>query len=311
MSTMPRNSLRSCRGRFSSLVLLGLLLSAPALAADTDTPDTELQAAVQACHEDPAWRVGGAAIGDCLIERTRDIDRDLTRRLQALTARICTHRDEKVLQDGAALWSLRRDLECDLVTRSPGNTPAFVNGAACRLRSAFQRQADLGFLEDYMTPRCARFEHLEAASRTAASLTDDSVPIEGTPLSWRVERTSATLRLASGTEDLGEVPLDQGFCDAEAATDGDDGCAADGIHVIRNAGNSDELWLLVVTRKGVHGQRARLLDPRWPEATPELDVTGPYGLDWAMDDGRLVVTLHDPDAPGGQETVWWQGVEED
>lgn len=128
------------------------LLAAPVASAPAD--EFGLGKDVDQCRKDPRFRVGGAAIGDCLLERSEAVDRQIAALLQRAATRYCRAEDREVLRQSQAQWSSYRQRYCDLVEASPGNTPAFVNGASCRLVLARDRLKALSLVVNHGSAQC-------------------------------------------------------------------------------------------------------------------------------------------------------------
>lgn len=139
---------RRAQSRALPFLLLPLLLAAPASA------DTSIDADVEACHADPRFRVGGAAIGDCLMELSEAADRQIAAAIAEGSQRYCFEEDRADYLQSHADWTAYRTRMCDLVERSPGNTPSWINAAACRLELGRQRLASLKYANEYGSPRC-------------------------------------------------------------------------------------------------------------------------------------------------------------
>ncbi len=110
---------------------------------------------VARCQQDPRFIVGGAAIGDCLLEISETVDTEISARLTEGAARYCLDEDRSDYLRSQEDWEVYRTRLCDLVQRSPDNTPSWINGAACRLELGRQRLTSLIYTNEYGNARCA------------------------------------------------------------------------------------------------------------------------------------------------------------
>lgn len=126
---------------------IGLLL-APVQARKPDTVEQQFRTLLRQCERDPANRVGGAAIGECLLDHAAQRDADIARTLESLL------RDkpdvvQASLRDAQAHWAEYRTRQCGMFQALFDNTPMYVNGGVCTLRLTLARQADLEFAARY------------------------------------------------------------------------------------------------------------------------------------------------------------------
>ncbi|MDX6749313.1 hypothetical protein SH611_05805 [Geminicoccaceae bacterium 1502E] len=254
------------------LAALHPLASAAALAEDRVT--AALKQAVVACDADPRFRVGGAAMGDCLAEATAAHEEELAAEQERVGRRLCPAGRER-LASAASSWEEYRAGLCGVVEETGGNTPAFVNARACELLVTLRRAEDLRFLDTY----------------AAACRVPD-------PLHWEIEEQGldSTLRVFAGRRPLATYALGCFMCDEPD----DPECAGDGVRRV-HLGSVPRPLLLAVCHKGAHSRRLLLLDPLAGVEQPLLSVTGAYALEWRIEGGRLVVE-HDGDAP--RRLVW-------
>ena len=128
---------------------MAMMVPVPALPADTSVDED-----IEACRQDPRFRIGGARIGDCLMEQSEALDQEIESTVTAGERRYCLARDREDYQQSQRDWLVYRTRMCDLVERSPDNTASWVNSAACRLELGKQRLASLRYTNDYGSPRC-------------------------------------------------------------------------------------------------------------------------------------------------------------
>lgn len=143
----PKATRRGWRAMAVALPLL--CLASPAIPAEQSIAQD-----VERCREDPRYRIGGAMIGDCLTELGEAVDREIEAAMATGERRYCLAGDRDDYLRSHADWQAYRTRMCDLVERSPGNTPSWVNSAGCRLELGRQRLASLRYTNDYGSPRC-------------------------------------------------------------------------------------------------------------------------------------------------------------
>ncbi|MEI2417896.1 lysozyme inhibitor LprI family protein [Orrella sp. JC864] len=130
-------------------VACGMALAGQAAAQDDVAQD------VRQCREDPRYReIAGAMIGDCLLEISSQVDAQIERILARSAQAYCHAEDRALLAQSQQDWLAYRQGWCKLVENSPGNTQAYVNSAACMLKTGRDRLAGLVYIVDYGQPRC-------------------------------------------------------------------------------------------------------------------------------------------------------------
>ena len=275
-------------------VFIGLL----GAAAHADT--TALMAEVETCKADPANKIGGAAIGECLEDRSLELDAEIAGLLEQSMRKLCRESDRRTLQEEQVAWTARRSQQCDLISRSPGNTASYINGASCMVLQAHQRLEQLEFFNEYAAPFCFDFFVNEASSMSGEVPFNLPQAIKGTELQWSLDgdTSGATLTVTSrdGKKSLASMPLDCFFCSGDA-----DNCAADGIYVLGRADEPDAPAIFAVCHKGAHSQTLKLIDPTRTGSEPRFEMTGDYYLDWAIRDGHLQAT---PDGDPARMDAW-------
>lgn len=109
---------------------------------------------IEGCRKNPRFEVGGAMIGDCLMELSDAVDREIDAAVADGEGRYCVARDREDYRQSHADWLAYRRRLCDLVERSPDNTPSWISSAACRLELGWQRLATLKYTNEYGNPGC-------------------------------------------------------------------------------------------------------------------------------------------------------------
>lgn len=137
-------------GRWSAVTAaMAIMTSGPVLPAEQSVDKD-----IESCRQNPRFQIGGAMIGDCLMEMSEAIDRQIESTVTAGKDRYCLARDREDYQQSQVDWLAYRERMCDLVERSPDNTPSWVNSAACRLELGKQRLVSLRYTNEYGAPRC-------------------------------------------------------------------------------------------------------------------------------------------------------------
>ena len=134
---------------WSAILAMATLIPMHALSADQPVGQD-----IEDCRQNPRFKVGGAMIGDCLMERSDAVDREIEAAVADGEGRYCTAEDREDYRQSHADWLAYRTRMCDLVERSPDNTPSWVNSAACRLELGRQRLVSLRYTNEYGAPRC-------------------------------------------------------------------------------------------------------------------------------------------------------------
>lgn len=118
------------------------VLACPDAVAGSPSVQKQFEREVRTCQRDPQYRVGGAAIGECLVVASSERDTRIGHQLQALSDNRC--RDVAAAMAAAQRqWQDYRDRQCGLYQALFDNTAMYVNGAACRLRVTLQREDEL------------------------------------------------------------------------------------------------------------------------------------------------------------------------
>lgn len=130
--------------RFGACLLLTSLLCLPSLSVARAPllPDAALKQAIDACKKDPAYRVGGAATGDCLELRSGDVDLRIERQLKGLASDHCPAIGN-TLREQQAAWLDHRQTQCGIYQQLFDNTAMYINATVCILRMGLQRAHEL------------------------------------------------------------------------------------------------------------------------------------------------------------------------
>lgn len=270
---------------------LAIVILAATLLAPTAHAQREIDEDLAACENDPRFRVGGAAIGECLEMRRMVLDRQISDLAESQAKRFCVAADQAEARDAQADWLSYRTAHCGLITRSPGNTGSYVSGTVCNLILARQRMAGLKLMQLYARPLCPAFELVDEASRPGEQ-TDVPVEIPGADLEWMVAgefgNELLVVRETTGRERvLSETDLSGcTFCSGE-----EDNCDADGVYVMVNPEIATRPRVFAVCHSGAHSQSLRLIDPVAFGSDVTFAAVGSYFLEWTVEKGELRVFL--------------------
>lgn len=146
--------------RLGAPLLLTSLLVLPALtsARAPVLPDAALKQAIDACNKDPAYRLGGAATGDCLELRSGDVDIRIDKQLKALASDHCPA-IAAALHAQQAVWQAHRQAQCAIYRQLFDNTAMYINATVCTLRMGLQRAHELDQLVAFQPGQPLACEH--------------------------------------------------------------------------------------------------------------------------------------------------------
>ncbi|MGX1307983.1 uncharacterized protein YecT (DUF1311 family) [Amorphus suaedae] len=274
--------------RLAALAAFAVLATWPLAPA---AAQQEIDADLAACENDPRFRVGGAAIGECLEMRRAVLDRQIGDLAESQARRFCASSDQADVRAAQQDWLSYRAAHCGLITRSPGNTVSYVSGTVCNLILARQRMAGLKLMQLYARPLCPAFELVNEASRPGEQ-TDEPVEIPRADLEWVVagglgeevlvvRETTGRQRVLSETDLSGCY-----FCSGE-----EDNCAADGVYVMADPEIPTRPRVFAVCHSGAHSQSLRLVDPVASGSDVAFAAVGSYFLEWKVEKGTLRVFL--------------------
>ena len=140
--------LSACRRLLLSCALLLAGAGVAGAAPTAPLPDKALQQALDDCRRDPAYRIGGAAMGDCLDAHSARADARIAERLAALAATHCPVIGQALARQQQA-WVDHRHGQCGVYRQLFDNTAMAVNAAVCTLRMGLQRAHELEQLQRY------------------------------------------------------------------------------------------------------------------------------------------------------------------
>jgi len=124
----------------------------------------DLNDAYNSCLDAPDYALGGAMAGDCMIDRSAEIDQQINTALAQAAKKFCRSADREAIKASQAAWLNYRDSYCTLIQNSPGNTGAWINGGACYLDLTQKRLESLIFLTDHAYAWCRGMQLLETLS---------------------------------------------------------------------------------------------------------------------------------------------------
>lgn len=155
IASRPAAARRLLTGLFIALTALPLA----AATRQPPLPDAALKQAIDACNKDPAYRLGGAATGDCLEARSSTVDARIQQQLASLTASHCASIG-KTLSSQQAVWQSHREAQCGLYTALFDNTAMYINSRVCDLRMGLQRAHELEQLTAFQPGQAMPCERL-------------------------------------------------------------------------------------------------------------------------------------------------------
>lgn len=248
-----------------------------------------------ACVEQWAYSDGGALVGDCFNDQARALDAEIATSLNRATKRFCTDEARAALSAAQAAWATHRETFCRLISASPGNTPSWILGGACRLDLTRKRLEVLRYYLDDAHMWCLPMGFAPAMSHfgdpTGISRSSDD-PV----FSWEglQDATSTALQITGATG--GSHALDTTgcqYCDSGAD-------CSDGVFALLDRTTSAQS-----TSDDGFGRAAILHACHMKDGTARIDVvgdlsdgpalsetlTGKESIDWKIDRGRLRVVI--------------------
>ena len=276
-----------CLSLMTALVLAwGAALSGPAYAVERDVSHD-----VRECQDDPRFgEAGGAMIGDCLLEISEQVDAEIERIIARSAKAYCRQEDRALLARTQSDWQTYRQGYCELIERSPGNTPAYVNSAACMLETGRERLANLAYIVDYGQPNCP-FQKLHMDESRFGNPVGVSVEMSFLPLIWeaRAKDEALTLEFRRNASNenavIGEVDLSGCIFCPEGKEDCDDG-----VFFLEVYETAPKHYLFYVCHLVDGARRLELFD--LSERNPPYrywDVTEASGFEWALEPRELQV----------------------
>lgn len=277
--------------------LRALAAVASCLFASAACAQWEIEDDLTACENDPRYRVGGAAIGECLDETRQSVDREIAAFAAREARRFCAAEDAEAVRGAQRDWLAYRQAHCAVVARSPGNTVSYVSGTVCNLLLARQRLDGLRLMEAYARPLCQSFRLVDSASRKGEQ-TGAAVEIPRSGLEWLIDggmgdetlvvrETEGRRRVLSETDLSGCF-----FCSGP-----EDNCDADGVYVMADPEIPTRPRVFAVCHSGAHSQSLRLIDPVAFGSDVAFAAVGAYFLEWSVVDGQLRVFLDGETTP--------------
>ncbi|MET3791044.1 lysozyme inhibitor LprI family protein [Aquamicrobium terrae] len=263
---------------------------------------------VRECQEDPRFgETGGAMIGDCLLEISEQVDAEIKRIIARSAKAYCRKEDRSLLVRTQSNWQTYRQGFCELVERSPGNTPAYVNSAACMLSAGRKRLADLAYIVDYGQANCP-YQKLLLKDSRFGNPAGVSVEMSSMPLTWKARAQDDKLTLEFSRNErsddslIGNVELTGCIFCPDGKEDCDDGVFFTETYGVNSANHS--MFYVCHMADG-----ARRLEQFHLSGTlgpfKEREVTEEHGFAWSVDLRELKVvptnsprTLIRPDRAG-------------
>lgn len=257
---------------------------------------------IRECQEDPRFgETGGAMIGDCLLEISDQVDAEIERIIARSAKTYCRQEDRALLARTQSDWQTYRQGYCELIERSPGNTPAYVNSAACMLETGRERLANLAYVVDYGQPNCP-FQKLHMDESRFGDPVGVSVEMSFLPLIWeaRAKDEALTLEFRRNARNdntvIGEVDLSGCIFCPEGKEDCDDG-----VFFMEVNDTPSRHYLFYACHLADGARRLELFG--LSERNPPFrywDVTEASGFEWALEPRTLQVL-----PTGSLQTLTW------
>lgn len=275
------------------LLFAGLSLAAfqtgPASAQEPQS--TDIARSAQECAADPAYAPGGANVGDCLLDRAARLEPLIDTALHRASKRFCDAETRERFRQVQTHWHDYRQAFCSLIEEYPGNTPAYVNAAACHLQATQQRMEALQAVGEAAHGWCLALSFQHEASRFGPPSTA-SVRHPGSGLEWRMSSDGGTILVSRDRTEI--AALDAAGCswcdDGADCSEGvflfDYPSPAEGDPAFRNLA-------LLHACEADDGVRLELARDLLTAPETALRETGLPSLDWHVDDNALTLTASD------------------
>lgn len=261
--------------------------AAPAQALQS----TDIARSAQECAADPAYAPGGANVGDCLLDRAARLEPLLDTALHRASKRFCDAESRKRFRQVQTHWRVYRQASCSLIEEHPGNTPAYVNAAACHLQLTQQRMEGFQATGSAAHDWCLALSFQDEASRfgqpPAGPVTHRASGIE-----WRRSANGGMILVHKDGAQI--AALDAAGC---SYCDGEPSCS-EGVFLFDYPspveGDSTFRNHALLHACGAGGG-VRLELVRDLSTAPEtaLRETGLSSLDWQVDYNVLTITVSD------------------
>ncbi len=287
-----------------SLVAVFALVCGMVLPVTAHAVERDVSHDVRECQEDPRFgETGGAMIGDCLLEISEQVDAEIERVVARSAKAYCRQKDRDLLSRTQSDWQTYRQGFCELVERSPGNTPAYVNSAACMLSAGRKRLADLAYIVDYGLANCP-FQKLLLEDSRFGNPAGIQVEMSSMPLTWeaRARNDKLTLEFRRNVRNdntaIGAVDLSGCVFCPEGQEDCDDGVFFTETYGV-NTKNHSLIYVCHMADGARRLGQFELSETHGP--FKEWEVTEEEGFEWTVDLRKLQVSptksLHTPTLP--------------
>ncbi|MDF2097529.1 lysozyme inhibitor LprI family protein [Aquibaculum arenosum] len=275
----------------SLLTVLGLAwaLAIPVQAA---AGDRDISHDIRECREDPRFRdTGGAMIGDCLLEISNQVDAEIERIVARSAKAYCRQEDRALLARTQSDWQTYRQGWCQLVEHSPGNTPAYVNSAACMLETGRDRLTSLAYIVDYGEANCP-FNRLLLEDSRFGDPTGAKVKMASLPVTWEARAQDGALTLAlrrNAHNDIGLIG-EVNLAGCIFCPDGETGCD-DGVFFMESRDTVTSHSLFYVCHLANGARRFELFHLSGSIALQQQrQMTEANGFEWSLELHDLAVT---------------------
>lgn len=273
------------------LAALSLVAFHIGAAPAQELQSTDIARSARECAADPAYAPGGANVGDCLLDRAARLEPLLDTALHRASKRFCDAESRERFRQVQTRWRDYRQASCSLVEEHPGNTPAYVNAAACHLQLTQQRMEAFQATGIAAHDRCLALSFQDEASRFGPP---PAAPVRhpGAGLEWRMSPDNDTVLVGrDGTEIAAVDAAGCSYCDGEP------GCS-EGVFLFDYPSPVEgdpafrDVALLHACRVG-DGVRLELIRDLLTAPEIALRETGLPSLDWHVDYDTLTIAASD------------------
>lgn len=269
----------------SFVILQNLPLSALELRS------TEIGKSARECARDPAYRPGGANVGDCLLDRAVKLEPRIASTLHRTSKRFCHAESRERLWQAQKLWTDYHRAFCSLIEESPGNTPAYVNAGACTLQATQQRLEALRSVGDAVTERCLMLSFEHEASRFGRPPAVEPVRHPGSGIVWRVSRAGNKIFVRKGGRFAALDATGCSYCNDKP--DCSEGVFLFGYPSPTANNPAFQDYALLHACKATGGTRLTLVRNLLTKPETALEEAGLPSLDWHVDGDAITINISD------------------
>lgn len=258
----------------------------------------DIQEAYNDCLDIPEYALGGSMAGDCMIDRSAELDLEIETLLARAAKKYCQASDREAIAASQSAWLDYREGYCTLIENSPGNTGAWINGGACRLDITQKRLESLHFLTDHAYSWCGSMQLLGSLNHfgdpVGLSRHDDEAGI-----AWSVrEDADGRFLDISSNQTAVKTSIDITPCNyCSSGTDCNDGVFSFS-HEDEDGNLSHGIAHLCTVEPG--GPRLHMVELTPSGAPLRTTIDATRHIAWMIDDGRLRIAID-----GNDNVLYW------